>query len=185
MTKEELIKQQSDQLYEQEQQLAVLQKTVEDLQEKNKRLYQDLKSSRAAGQHPAAHGLLISFEYDIYPDERKEFIIAAIKEVRKTVKDGSRRANVYDDLINNNPVANTAEKRADKIKSLLKGYRIMNAKIKKELADIDISVDKAGGNHLRLQYGHDDRYTYTIPATGSDGNRGGKQATADITRKFF
>ena len=41
-----------------------------------------------------------------------------------------------------------------------------------------------GGKHYKLVYQGDDRYTYTLPSSGSD-HRGGLNAANDIGRLMF
>ena len=41
-----------------------------------------------------------------------------------------------------------------------------------------------GGKHYKLLYQGDDRYTYSLPQSGSD-RRGGLKAASDISRLMF
>ena len=69
------------------------------------------------------------------------------------------------------------------MKNLLRGYRSMDAKTKNGLIEMGFDVAE-DGKHYKLTFMGDDRYTFTLPKSGSD-HRGGLNAASDISRLLF
>ena len=56
-------------------------------------------------------------------------------------------------------------------------------KLRRELEDMGFSISE-DGKHFKLVFQGDDRYTFTLPKSGSDW-RGGLNAASDIGRLLF
>lgn len=79
-----------------------------------------------------------------------------------------------------NPPTGEADAMRSRLKSLLRDYRSLDAKVKAGLQEFgfDIADD---GKHIKIIFQGDDRYTFTMPKSGSD-LRGGLNLAGDISR---
>jgi len=77
----------------------------------------------------------------------------------------------------------TANAHRDALKNLLRGTSTLDARIRRGLESMGFRISN-GGKHYKLVYQEDDRYTYTLPKSGSD-HRGGLNAANDIGRLMF
>lgn len=165
---------------------------IEELEEKasalaaeNEALKKMLQEARHNGASGSSTILNEGKEKDFYPSERHEILVDVLQEARKGLKNGSRRADVIDDLLAANPVSGEPKKRASQVKVILKGYRGMDEGIRKKLRALGITGNEQHRKHFLLTYFDDPRYTVTMTATGSDSGRGGKNLAGDMVRLFF
>ncbi|MBR6382211.1 MAG: hypothetical protein IKS07_11145 [Lachnospiraceae bacterium] len=119
-------------------------------------------------------------EREFYPDEIRDLLLSILTDCRKTVGDETRRAHVIDDLLEANEYRRLSEKRAEKIKVLLSGYKSMNGALRQALTDFGFQISE-DGSHYKLTYYGDPRYLFVIAKTGSD-YRGGRNDAALISR---
>lgn len=124
-------------------------------------------------------------ELDLYPDERREVLLDVIKEARKGISEGSRRACIVDDFLRNNPSRGEPKKRAKEFKEILKGYRGLDEATRRKLRDLGVVAKDQHRKHYLLKYYGDGRFLVTMTATGGDAGRGGKNLAADMIRKFL
>jgi hypothetical protein len=83
-----------------------------------------------------------------------------------------------------NPASeDTAGAMRARLKELLRGSKGIDAKIRRGLEEMGFSI-AGDGRHYKLVFQDDDRYTFTLPKTGSD-HRGGLNAASDIGRLLF
>lgn len=75
------------------------------------------------------------------------------------------------------------EKRAE-IKRILKGYTKVGDSLKRDLKAYGFTVTKEGG-HYKLAYKGDNRYLFTMAASGSDSQHGGGNLSAEITQDML
>lgn len=165
---------------------------IEELEEKsaaleaeNEALKKMLGKAKQAGASGSSSILNDGREKDFYPSERHEILVDVLKDARKGLKNGSRRADVIDDLLAANPVAGEPKKRASQVKVILKGYRGFDESIRKKLRALGITGNEQHRKHFLLTYFDDPRYSVTMTATGSDSGRGGKNLAGDMIRLFF
>ncbi|MCI7055531.1 MAG: hypothetical protein MR959_01385 [Selenomonas bovis] len=88
MTKEELIKQQI-------QRIEVLENKVASLETE----LATLRSRYEARRSAAASDIKESREKDLYPQERREILMDVLRQARRNIPDGTRRADVVDDAL--------------------------------------------------------------------------------------
>lgn len=86
-------------------------------------------------------------------------------------------------LETNKLYGNPLEAQRDQLKKLLRGMTTVDGKIRRELEHVGFSISD-DGKHFKLAFQGDDRYTYTLPKSGSD-QRGGLNAASDIARLLF
>ena len=155
------------------------------LTDENEALKKMVRNARSNGATGSSAILNDGQERDFYPSERHEILVDVLQDARKGLKDGSRRADVIDDLLAANPTNGEPKKRASQVKVILKGYRGMDEGIRKKLRALGITGNEQHRKHFLLSYFDDPRYTVTMTATGSDSGRGGKNLAGDMIRLFF
>ena len=164
----------------------LLQADIGILKEENERL-QKIIDERAKGQTISVSDGLISrgHETDLYPNEVREILMDVLKIARANiVKDGTRRADVIDDILRANPVDGAPNARAKALQSAFKGYVTMDASVRKKLSDIGITSSMKISNHHKAIYYGDERYKVSVSASCSD-RRGGDNTAAEMIRKFL
>ena len=120
----------------------------------------------------------------MYDQEILGIVLDALADARKYVPPDSRRHHVLQSIVGANPLPHrTANAHRDALKNLLRGTSTLDARIRRGLESMGFRISN-GGKHYKLVYQEDDRYTYTLPKSGSD-HRGGLNAANDIGRLMF
>lgn len=122
-------------------------------------------------------------EEDFYPDEIKDMILEALDEALTNTEATTRRADVLEDVLENNQYQHLNEKRKQRVKAMFKGYKNLNGAMKQELLDLGISISE-DGKHYKLIYKNDPRYMVTIAKTPSD-SRAGNNCAALINKTMM
>lgn len=139
-----------------------------------------------ANREGSSSGALLAAgsEQEFYPNEKKEILLDILLNARKRLVDGTRRADVVDSILAENKAEGILEKRAGELKTILKGYKNMNATTRSKLEDLGIDIEETK-RHYKLRYYGDSRYIIPLACSGSDSLRGGKNSAAGIIQKFF
>lgn len=164
----------------------LLQVDIDILKEENERL-QKIIDEHARGQTVSVDKGLISRgqEADLYPNEVREILMDVLKSARTNiVKDGTRRADVLDDIIKANPVEGAPGTRAKALQAAFKGYVTMDNSVRKKLSDLGITSSVKISSHHKAVYYGDERYKVSVSASCSD-RRGGDNTAAEMIRKFL
>ncbi len=114
-------------------------------------------------------------EEDFYPDEIKDMILEILDRTFNNVERPSRRADVLEDILQNNTYQHLGEDRKDRVKNLFKGYTTLSSAMKQELMNLGITIAD-DGKHYKLTYHNDPRYMVTIGKTPSDRRAGSNNA---------
>jgi hypothetical protein len=122
-------------------------------------------------------------EQDLYDGELAEIVRDALEDGVQRVPNDSRRKHILSAIVDANALTSEARSRREQLKALLRDYRNMDAKTKKGLIEMGFEVTEEG-KHYKLTFQGDDRYTFTLPKSGSD-YRGGLNAATDISRLLF
>ncbi|MCC7134182.1 MAG: hypothetical protein IT352_16105 [Gemmatimonadales bacterium] len=123
-------------------------------------------------------------EQEFYPGEIASLALAALEDALERQPADSRRRHVLLSILASNPRGpDRAGEHRERLKDLLRGSRTVDAKIRRGLEDMGFAISEAG-KHYKLVFQGDDRYTYTLPKSGSD-NRGGLNAASQIGRLLF
>ena len=77
------------------------------------------------------------------------------------------------------PDESLATSKRDELRELLRGYKNMTKDIRDGLKELGFSVSEEG-KHFKLTFQGDERYTFSLPKSGSD-HRGGLNAASDIS----
>ncbi len=162
-----------------------LQAENEILREEKATLEQRLQDHSVAGKSVGSELLCAGAECDLYPGEIHEILMDVLKEARKGISNGSRRADVLDDLIAHNNIQGIPDKKAESLKTALKGYKELDASLRRKLNDLGIDIAEQTKKHYKLKYYGDDRYTASMACTGGDSGRGGRNLASNLIQKFL
>lgn len=161
-----------------------LQRQVEELTKANEKLQyenQGLKARLDSGDSRPL--LMMGDEDDFYPGEIKDMVLSALEDAISRFPKKSRRADVFNDIIQRNEYKHLGDKKKQKIKDLLKGYDGLKNSLKQELIAFGFEI-KEDGKHYKLTYFGDERYSTILAKTPSD-HRGGKNDATDISRNML
>lgn len=153
---------------------------IEDAEREIFRLEAEVRKYQA--QNPMQSGLVLQTtpEQDLYAGEILGVVRDAIVDAVTRVTEDSRRKHILSSIVSANPSSGEAEAMRGRLKVLLRDFKSMDAKVRSALQGIgfDISED---GKHYKIVFQGDDRYTFTMPKSGSD-HRGGLNLASDISR---
>ena len=163
--------------------IAAKEQLLQEAEEEIERLRQELRQREI---RPGDDNILLSpgTERNFYDQEILGIVLDALADARKYVPPDSRRHHVLQSIVGANPLPHrTANAHRDALKNLLRGTSTLDARIRRGLESMGFRINN-GGKHYKLVYQDDDRYTYTLPKSGSD-HRGGLNAANDIGRLMF
>ena len=167
--------------------IAAKEQLLQEAEEEIERLRQELRQElRQREIRPGDDNILLSpgTERNFYDQEILGIVLDALADARKYVPPDSRRHHVLQSIVGANPLPHrTANAHRDALKNLLRGTSTLDARIRRGLESMGFRISN-GGKHYKLVYQEDDRYTYTLPKSGSD-HRGGLNAANDIGRLMF
>ncbi|MCD8347408.1 MAG: hypothetical protein LUD16_05530 [Lachnospiraceae bacterium] len=124
--------------------------------------------------------LYLGEEEELFQGEIREMILDALSESLEHTAEKTRRADVLNDILQNNHYENIHEQRERMIKNLFRDYKTMSGTLRQELQKFGFTITE-DGKHYRLTYYGDDRYHTTVSKTASD-RRSGMNTAADIVR---
>ena len=100
------------------------------------------------------------------------------------VKKKTRKEHILQDILECNEATGALNKKRAEIKRILKGYTKVGDSLKRDLKAYGFTVTKEGG-HYKLAYKGDNRYLFTMAASGSDSQHGGGNLSAEITQDML
>ena len=167
-----------DQVYEAfDEDLKRMQQKMEELTKANEALILENSVLRAKLNATEAMPILYQGdEEDFYPDEIKDMILSAIDEALTHTEETTRRADILEDILENNLYQHLSEKRKQRVKAVFKGYKNLSSAMRQELSELGITISD-DGKHYKLTYKDDPRYMVTIGKTPSDNRAGNNNAT--------
>lgn len=109
-------------------------------------------------------------ESNLYPTEVFDMVVESLKDYRKNyVKDGTRRADILDDVIKCTNTTGIIEKKRKEIDEKMNEFENgTSPKSKRILEDLGFKVKM--GSHLKVTWQKDNRYVATVASTPSDKN---------------
>jgi hypothetical protein len=122
-------------------------------------------------------------EQSLVDGEICQIIMDVIRVSLSSVQNDSRRQHVLQAIVSNNNVSDVLSDMRSRLKKILKGYQNMTTKIRRDLEELGFIISE-DGKHYKLVYLGDDRYTFSLPKSGSD-HRGGLNAVSDIAKRIF
>lgn len=156
------------------------QEELEDAEREIARLEAEVRKYQA--QSPMQSGLFLQTapEQDLYAGELLGVVGDAITDAVTRVTEDSRRQHILKSIVAANPPTGEAEAMRNRLKSLLRDFRSMEAKVRSALQDMGFEISEEG-KHYKIVFQGDERYTFTMPKSGSD-HRGGLNLAGDISR---
>lgn len=127
--------------------------------------------------------LFMGDEFDFYPGEVKDLLLATLSEAVKGVQTNSRRADIIRDIIRSNDYQKLSATRAEEAKRILKNYDGMSARTRQALKALGFEISEEGKHYKVIYYG-DGRYQTTYSKTPSDGRTGKNSAQQTISLAF-
>lgn len=127
--------------------------------------------------------LFMGDEFEFYPGEVKDIILATLSEAAKGIQSKSRRADIVRDIIKNNDCQKISVAKAEEVKRILKNYDGMSPRTRQDLKDLGFEITE-DGKHYKITYYGDGRYQTTYSKTPSDGRTGKNSAQQTINMAF-
>lgn len=161
--------------------LQSLQEKVAELTKANEALQyenQGLRAKYAAAD--ATPVLFLGDEEDFYQGEIRDMILGTLNEALSATEKATRKADVLEDILENNTYYHLSEERKQRVKALFKGYKNLTGAMRQELMSLGFEVTEAG-KHYKITYRGDQRYMVTVGKTPSD-NRSGSNNAALISK---
>lgn len=164
--------------------LRQLQDKVVELTRSNEALQYENQGLRARyADITASPVIYLGDEEDFYQGEIRDMILSTLEEALSATENGTRKRDVLQDILDNNPCDHLSEERRQKVKNLFKGYKNLTGAMRQELQRLGIEITEEG-KHYKLTYRGDPRYMVTVGKTPSD-NRSGSNNAALINKKMF
>ena len=166
-----------------------LKKEIQELEAKIRSL--DAKSetlgsslSNALAKDTGEPLLFYGKEKDMFPEEISDFVLEALSDKMDELPDGSRRKDVYNDLLTANHYSEKHRKIREKIGTAFTGYKTMDSSIRQVLKESGLEI-KSDSKHIKIAFPGDGRYTEIIPKTCSDSVRAGLNIAKDIGKTMM
>lgn len=161
-----------------------LQRQIEELTSKNEALRYENQGLRAKLNSTGSIPLLFfGNEDDFYEGEIKDIVLSVLDEAARNSVERSRRADILNDIVQNNSYEHLSDGRKDKIKTILKGYKNLSGSMRQDLIDLGFEITD-DGKHYKLKYYGDGRYATTMAKTPSD-VRGVNNEISQICKTMF
>jgi hypothetical protein len=160
--------------------LAAKAQELDDAEREIERLNAEIRKYEARSPIGSGVALRTGAEQDLFPSEIADIVIDAVHDARARALNDSRRLHVLSALVKSNESSRQAEKIKAELKNLLRGTTTVDARVRRGLERLGFSVSE-DGKHCKLVFRGDDRYTFSLPKSGSD-VKGGLNAANDIAR---
>ena len=157
--------------------MAELTRANEALQYEN----QGLRAKLASSENQPL--IFLGDEEEFYQGEIRDMVLGSLDEVLNATENATRRADVLEDILDNNPYYHLSEERRQRVKSLFKGYKNLTGAMRQELLDLGFEITESG-KHYKITYRGDQRYMVTVGKTPSD-NRSGSNNAALISKTML
>lgn len=118
-------------------------------------------------------------EDELYEGEIKDQILETLQRQLSQVKKKTRKEHILRDILECNEATGALNEKRVEIKRILKGYTKVGDRLKRDLKEYGFNITKDGG-HYKIIYRGDDRYMFTMAASGSDSQHGGGNLAAEI-----
>lgn len=157
---------------------------LEDAENEIQRLRNELRKNESRTSTTSGILLRLGRERDLYQNETLGTLLDAIKDASTRIPDDYRRQHILKSILEANEISpNPLEAHREQLKKLLRGMTTIDAKTRRGLERMGFSISD-DGKHFKLTFQGDDRYTFSLPKSGSDW-RGGLNAASDIAKLMF
>ena len=159
--------------------------TIEELNNRVMALQAENQGLRAKYEQVTEIPLLYyGVEDELYEGEIKDHILEMLQRQMSQVKKKTRKEHILQDILECNEATGALNEKRAEIKRILKGYTKVGDSLKRDLKAYGFTVTKEGG-HYKLAYKGDNRYLFTMAASGSDSQHGGGNLSAEITQDML
>ena len=110
-------------------------------------------------------------------------VLATLDEALTATEKATRKADVLEDILENNTYYHLSDERKQRVKNLFRGYKSLTGAMRQELLSLGFEITEAG-KHYKITYQGDQRYMVTVGKTPSD-NRSGKNNAALISKTML
>ena len=174
-----------DKVYEAfDEDLRELQEKVEELTKANEALQYENQGLRAKYATTVATPIIyLGDEEEFYQGEIRDMVLGTLEEALFATEKATRKADVLEDILENNPYYHLSDERKQRIKALFKGYKNLTGAMRQELLSLGFEIAEAG-KHYKITYRGDPRYMVTVGKTPSD-NRSGSNNAAMINKTML
>ena len=167
-----------------DEELRELQNKVAELTNANEALQYENQGLRAKyAVSDAVPVLYFGDEEEFYQGEIRDMILGTLDDALAATEKATRKADVLEDILDNNPYYHLSDERKQRIKDLFKGYKNLTGAMRQELQSLGFEISEAG-KHYKITYGGDQRYMVIVGKTPSD-NRSGNNNAALISKTML
>lgn len=153
-----------------------MQKRLDELMRDNESLQMENARLRAKLQNTDSVPVIYQGdEENFYTDEIKDMLLGILADSLCNTEQGTRRYDVLEDTLQNNPYQHLSEERKQRVKNLFKGYKSLTGAMRQELLDMGFQISD-DGKHYKITSNGDPRYMVTIGKTPSDNRAGSNNA---------
>jgi hypothetical protein len=153
---------------------------LDDAEREIARLNAELRKYQVQSPMQVGLSLRMSGEQDLYPGELLGIVRDALADSVGRVPSDSRRMHVLQSLVTANPPTGESGAMRNQLKALLRDFRSLDSRTRSALQDMGFAISEDRKHH-KIVFQGDDRYTFTMPKSGSD-HRGGLNLAGDISR---
>ena len=167
-----------------DEELRTLNEKVEELTKANEALRYENQGLRSRLSGAEAKPIIYQGDEDeFYNGEIRDMVLGALDEALTATEKATRKADVLEDILENNPYHHLSEDRKQRIKALFKGYKNLTGAMRQELLSLGFEITETG-KHYKITYKGDQRYMVTVGKTPSD-NRAGINNAAMISKTML
>lgn len=163
-----------------EQMLATIE--AQDQLEKSKSDYQVLKlrfdDLQGNSSKQGSPILIFGNEKEKFKGEITDLVLDALNEYAKSLQTNSRKQQLLNDVLENNPLDGTRDRLLEELKQIFNNYNGMTSSMRSSLKVMGLEVVE-DGNHNHLRFVDDNRYKVAFAKTPSD-RRVGANIIRDI-----
>lgn len=110
-------------------------------------------------------------------------ILNALAEALTAKEKATRKADVLEEILENNTYYHLGEERKQRVKALFKGYKNFTGAMQQELMRLGFEITEAG-KHYKITYCGDQRCMVTVGKTSND-NRSGSNNMVLINKQML
>lgn len=170
---------------------AAFDEEINELQRRNQEMANEIASLRSENQglrgklYRSEQPTLLYYgaEEDLYQKEILDYVMETIEKGLQNTEQGSRRAHVLQDILDNNEYPHVLKERRELLKATLSNYTELDKNTKSKLKELGFTLS-SDNKHYRMIYCGDSRYKVTLAKTPSD-ERGSKNNVSEISKICF
>ena len=88
------------------------------------------------------HIIYLGDEEEFYQGEIRDMVLGTLDEALSATEKATRKADVLEDILDNNPYYHLSDDRKQRIKALFKGYKNLTGAMRQELLSLGFEIRK-------------------------------------------